>query len=316
MKKRILSIIITVLLILTCFTFGVSASDSFQTYENIGEQNYPIIISDNYQTLSYSDNTYIRFDASAVDWDFYNNFSDTKCNLSEVKYVDYQTNETGTIVRAWIYFKDGGSFNATYIDKTYYDEYLMVLNNPKEYTINFSFPIDNNVSTTKNQFLGKKTTLTTYELWIDNYFDVNSYSQNGDFYVTKGSLILVDDKYYYVDFIENNVDDPINFFPDDYEVLKAYEITNKELIENLDAAYDEYNSDAVGFLTGEFSENISVVLLCIALVIVPLSALIIFLILSLRAKSPIYKKLFRTIYIMSAAELVVLAVIVALFIIF
>ncbi|MBQ8740513.1 MAG: hypothetical protein IJY79_03060 [Clostridia bacterium] len=88
------------------------------------------------------------------------------------------------------------------------------------------------------------------------------------------------------------------------------------VIAELDAAYGEYNSDFVGLLGSDFTESIGMVLLVIAFAVLPLAVLVVFLILSIRAKAPAYKKLFTTIYITAAAELIIFAVVIILLTVF
>ena len=125
-------------------------------------------------------------------------------------------------------------------------------------------------------------------------------------------MLLINDEYYYIDFYELDVKDPYSFYPENQTNLPAYKITDAEVLKELDEAYGEYNSDFVGLLDSDFSDNFAIVLLCITFAVIPLAALIVFLILSIRAKAPSYKKLFRAIWITSAAELVVFAVTVIL----
>lgn len=167
-----------------------------------------------------------------------------------------------------------------------------------------------------DKIFGEKATLTGLSTLIYDSFDVNAYCVDGSFYVQKGTLLLINDEYYYIDYYELGVKDPYAFYPENQSSLSAYKITDAEIVAELDEAYSEYNSDFVGLLGSDFTESIGIVLLVLAFAVLPLVALVVFLILSIRAKAPAYKKLFTTISVTAAAELVVFAVVVILLTVF
>lgn len=301
MKKKILSLIIAVLLLIPCFVLSVSAD----TYCDIS-------LGHNYQYLVHNSARYTRFDSSMTEWEYDSSFDGVTYNIEEVKYVDYSLSVNDVIITATIYLNDGSSISASYINEKYSAEHNNLLKYASEYTVDFYYPDDNNVEVYSDKIFGEKTTLFGLADDIYDSFDVNAYCTDGSFYVKKGTLFLINDEYYYIDFYELGVKDPYSFSPENQNNLQAYKITDAEFLAELDKCYSEYNSDFVGLLGTDFTVGIAIVLFSIAFAVLPLAALIVFLILSIRVKAPTYKKLFRTIWITAAAELVVFAVTVVL----
>lgn len=305
MKKKILSLIIAVLLLIPCFAFSASAD----TYCDIS-------LGQDYQYLVRNGVRYTRFDSSMTEWESANSFDGVTYDIEDVKYVDYDLSVNDVIITATIYLNDGSSISASYINENYSAEHSTLSKYAYEYTVDFYYPDDNQVKVASNKIFGEKTTLTGLSTLIYDSFDVNAYCVDGSFYVQKGTLLLINDEYYYIDYYELGVKDPYAFYHENQSSLPAYKITDTEFLAELDASYSEYNSDFVGLLGSDFTEGIAIVLLSLAFAVLPLAALIVFLILSIRAKAPAYKKLFRTIWIISASEIILFAVTVTLLIIF
>ena len=144
--------------------------------------------------------------------------------------------------------------------------------------------------------------------WCD-YFPVVVASSDGNLTAYKGALITIDDDCYYVDFEEAHIESWYDFNPYDYAELPAYEISDTELIASIQEGEDAYYSDDFGFLLDDsFTEAVSAVFLIFVFAIIPFAIFVVFLILAIRSKT-VYKKMFRLIYILSAAELAVFAIV-------
>lgn len=305
MKKKILSLIIAVLLLVPCFALGVSAASATVVSA--------ISISDDYKTLVYHGDNYIRFDSSNVEYTYDSSFTGAVDGNPEISTVLCELSVNGAIITADIYFNDGSNLNADFINENYFDEYERLLYNADEYTVDLYYPEDNEVKIAATSLSDTATTLMAKDiLLINDSFEANAHSKDGSFYMQKGALLLLNDQYYYVDYNLNAVEKPDEFYHEDYESLSAYKITDAQTVAELDKAYSEYNSDFVGLLGSDFTEGIATVFLSITFAVIPMAALIIFLILSIRAKAPAYKKLFTAISITAAIELVVFAVVVIL----
>ncbi len=300
MKKRILSLVFAILLLIPCLTLTVSADTC------------DISLWDDLKTLRHNGVLYTRFDSSMTEWEYDRSYNGVTYDIDEVKYVDYNVSVDDVIIEADIYLNDGSDIHASFISENYLDEHNTILQNAPFYEVDFEYINTHTVAVSAQHFNGNETFLTDDKISYSEYFSVNTSSADDSFYVKKGVLALIDDEYYYVSYAENNYKTTIDFWDIEGRVLKAHKITDTDTISQLDAAYDEYNADFLGLGDGDFAEAIGTVFLCIAFGVFPLAALILFLILALRAKTPAYKKLFNAIWITSATELVVFAVTIIL----
>lgn len=301
MKKKIFALVITIFLIIPCFMINASA---IIKERDDNSKTYGIVLSDDYKTLYYKGVNYERIDASMTMWNYSTSFLDVKYDSDKVKSVDFELSEKDVIISANILLYDGSIISSTYIkaDK-HLDEHNMLSKYASKYTVDFGFPYDNQVELNSNQISKEKSLLSQYDLDFYEYFDVNVYSSDNTFYINLGCLLVIDDAYYYVDYVENGIIDFFDLYGQVNGSVQAYKIIDPIVIEKLDEAYDEYNSDTIGFITGEISEIIGVVLIILVFGLLPLAVLVVFLILFLKAKSSNYKKIFRTIWIISAAEI-------------
>lgn len=303
MKKTISIIIITILLF-SCLGLPVFAET-------------PATISDDYQTLSMDGRSYSRVNTSMLEVDYYETL-DEQIELSQaqqetVKEIRLEANAyRRNIVSAHITFYDGATLSVSFLQNDYLEKYNQIVSGQvQEYIIDFEWPEGNTVKAKKADILGNSVTLTDSDLEWCNYFYVTAQSDDGTLAAITGALIIVDNAYYYVDFAESSIEDGYSFNPYDHPELSAHEITNADLLSNIMDAEEKYYDDDLGFLyDNDLSETISAVFMILIFAIVPFVTFILFLILSIRSKT-VYKKLFRTIYILSAAELVVFTIVAA-----
>lgn len=303
MKKKILSLIIAVLLIVPCLALNISAAATPE-----------ISILNNGQNLEYQGNNYVRFDASLVDFDIEEYLDDVQYNLGNIKSADYEFSYNKAIIRAYFTYNDGSMLTASFInDNFYYSEYQRMITNPDKFTVDFYYPDDNTVTANSEAFFGEVTSLYGDDLWYSDQMDVTVNAEDNSFYINKGCLFILDDTYYYYDYEKAGITDPYSFNAYDVEGwIEVYKITDSHLCLQLDEAYNEYNSDFIGLLGSDFTESFAIVLLVLVFAVIPLAALIVFLILAIRAKTPSYKKLFTVIYITAATGLVVFVITVLL----
>lgn len=301
--KKLISVIITAMLLFSCLGLTVFAESSSAT------------ISDDYQKLTLDGNTYSRFNTSMMDVDYFS--VDTPVSLTAtqqevIEEVILKVNEDSNFVYADIHFKDGAVLSVEFLRDDYLEIYNEIsTNQSSEYIIDFQYPDGNTVTTEKSILYGSSVVLSSDELeWCD-YFPVTAKSSDGKLTAHKGSLITIDENYYYVDYEEIDVDNWYDFDPYSYTELPAYEVTNADLVASIQEAEDAYYSDDFGFLLDDsFTEAVSAVFLIFVFAIIPFAIFVVFLILAIRSKT-VYKKMFRLIYILSAAELAVFAIVTA-----
>lgn len=204
-------------------------------------------------------------------------------------------------------FFDNTVLSATYLQDNYLDSYnALTTGQITEYLIDFKWPDGNIVTAKKEDIFDNTVTLTSSEFERSDYYPVRIQSEDGVLTIATGYLLIIDDTYYYTDFSESTLENDYYFDPSEYSELLAHEITDATLCANLLAAENAYYDDDFGFLyDDDLSETILSVFVIILLILVPLMLFILFLILAIRSKT-IYKKFFRTIYILSAAELVMI----------
>ena len=299
--KKLLSIVITTILLFSCWSLMAFANPSSAT------------LSDDYQKLYIGENTYSRFRPSMIEINYFDADISVALNASQQETIDkvsLQTNEGNIFVYAQIYFKDGAVLSVEFLRDDYADKYNEIsMAETSTYIIDFEYPEGNLVTTDKSDLFGERVTLTKEKLEWCSYYPIFIQSSDGVLTSYKGSLIVIEEDYYYVDYGDIQVEEHYAFYPYEYSELPAYQISDNELIADIQAAESEFYTDDFGFLLDDnLSQSISTVFLFIVFAIIPFAIFVVFLILAIRSKT-IYKKLFRLIYILSATELVMFAII-------
>ena len=315
MKKKLLALIIAVLLTIPCC---ITASAWVVPDD--------ITLNEGYQSLVCDGVNYMRFDSSLTEWEEGRSIGTGLCDLDEVDHVNYDVSVTEAIITAEINLTDGSSIKASYISEKYAAEHTKLAQDTSEYTVCFYYLYDEYIKVSHDQLFDEKTTV-----WITPYAhypsaEVNVYGSDDSFYIRKGLLYLIQDEYYYIDFRELGIKNPDTFFAGSPDGLPAYKITDPELLSQFDGKlsnhdynedynwdYTEDDTEFIDIFDNDLTNGIAKVLLSIAFAVIPLAVFILFLILSIRAKAPAYKKLFRAICIIAAIVLVIFTVTVVLF---
>ncbi len=299
--KKLISIVIMSILLFSCIGLTAFASPLSAT------------ISDDYQKLYLDGNTYSRFNTSMVEVDYFDTNIPVELNAAQEETIDkvsLQVNADTTFIYANISFKDGAVLSAEFLRDDYLEIYNEIsFNENGSYMIDFEYPEGNIVTAAKADLFGNSVTLTEDELEWCSYYPVWIQNDDGTLTAYKGSLIIIEDEYYYVNYEDIKLENWYHFDPYEYDELPAYEISNAELIADIQAAEESFYSDDFGFLFDDsLTKAVSTVFLIFVFAIIPFAIFVVFLILAIRSKT-IYKKMFRFIYILSAAELVVFAIV-------
>ena len=301
--KKLKYLILTVILLFSCLGLTAFAEGSAAT------------ISEDYQTLCIGGSTYSRFNTSMIDADCFVVDIAVELTASQQEIIDkveFLMTEDSIIAYADIYFKDGANLYAGFLR----DDYLKIFtelssSEDGEYLIDFQYPEDNTVPVEKSKLFGNPVVLGSEELGWCDYYSVIMKSSVGNLCVYKGSIIVIDEDCYYVDYEEVGVKSWYEFDPYECDELPAYEISDEELIASIREGESEYYADDFGFFYDDnFTEKLSAVFLIFVFAIIPFVILVVFLILAIRSKT-VYRKMFAAISILSGAELVVFAVITA-----
>ncbi len=305
MKKLITSTLIVILLFLCVVPVSYAASE-------------PATLSEDYQTLTLDGNTYSRSDISQVITDYQplqDIVSLSSIQQETIKEVTLMANESKVLIYADIYYKDGATFTIGYLQDSFKDEYRNLVNGQTDnYVIDFIYPEENTVTVSPKALYGKQLLLSAKQLNQCDYFPVKAFTDDGSIYVDKGSILIVDDAYYFACFEELDID-RFDFIPYNYKELAVYKITDSETIASIQEGENAYYGEDFGFLLDDdLGTKISSVFLVIVFGIVPFAIFLLFLILAIRSKT-VYKKLFRMIYLISGLELVIFAIITWLIVI-
>ena len=316
--KKILSVFIAVLVLLSCLsltaaaaTVEITPNDFLLENEIISLDPFSsITISDDYKTLSCGKYTYRRFSSDELNLDVYYDIENelvlSNAQEKEVDVVDLYSDENGIMISADIYFKDGANLYVYYLREDYIKEFAsLTYENAEKLYIYFTADIV--TETTKELLKGEKTTVDISLLILDDWFDVSIKAETLDLSKRVGSLILLEDEYYYIDFNDFKIDSS------DFNVTTysgdAYKVTDPALIQELEENYNLYYAEDYGFFFNDnFTQTVSKIFITLVFAIIPFAIFVLTLIFTIRSKNK-YKKFHLTACILSAAELVTLAIV-------
>ena len=299
MRKCILTLILAMLLF-SCLGMTAFADNSAP------------MLSEDYQTIYMNGNTYHRFNASMIDSSYYSQCMTVELSATQQESIDdinILANESCSLLEVEIAFKDGSLLTAHFMKEDAIDSYEKIVSaSDALYTVDFKYPYGNRVSGYKEFYTANPIVLDEFTLNGCNshyvYIDIQEDTQ-----LLVGALLTYDAHYYYVDFNEIGVKGLYNFDPYDYSTLSAYEITDTSLLEDIKTGETAYYNDDFGFFYDDnFTEAVAKLFLIIAFAVLPAIALVLFLILAIRAKG-IYKKLFAIICGCSGVELILFTII-------
>lgn len=347
--KKLLSLIISFVLIFSCFAVTVFAEDmaiNSETVEDLFAEDtedfdvfnakMPIgTFSDRYENFYADGEQYTRINATIVemDLDYYwiveEEYNDdyyigtsiyielSNQQKQEIKKVSLKTNKERTVVEATLTYFDEVEMKIVYLKDDYLGEYNNLVNGETDtLTVNFTYPNYNQVVAQKSQLVGETMTFTRNQLanW-SNDFDVIAENSDGSMSVVAGKILLIDDEYYYVNYSEtglseNDVYNNIGRFAN----KPVHKIIDTALIEEFDNALVEYYEDDYGVLYDDnATESISIVFFVFVFAVVPLAILVFFLIKAIKGKG-IYKKLYFAVVAICLAEIIVFSILAGIII--
>lgn len=223
---------------------------------------------------------------------------------ANIETIEINTTNQKAVIYADICCNDGFTISVSYIRNDLKDEYNKLIKGESEkYTVDFIWPDGNTVVADRSSFLnGNKTKIKFY---YEETYDVLVFTEDKSICLAIGSVISNNDKYYFINFIDSPIESTYDLW--DYEgatELEVIEITDRELIQNLETAEQKYFDDDLGYLyNDELSENISKAFFIIVFAVAPVVIFIVSLILSFKAKKKLYKKLLLAVCGLSLAEI-------------
>ncbi len=300
MMKKYLICIITSILLFSCLGMTAFAETSAPT------------ISDDYRTVYLNGETYSRFNASMIDTEYEYYYAEPNLTDAQQEYiaeVTFMINDSKSLLSVVIDFKDGSTLSANYIRKDYLDTYdELIKNQNAPYIIDFEWPEGNRVTGSKALFTANPVVLGSRDLNISDQYPIlmSILEDDTDLYI--GALLIIDGRYYYVDYEEIGVTRWYDFYAYEYTDLPAYEITDSDLVADIATGEEAYyNSDLGFFYNDELTTTISKVFLILVFAVMPAVILVLFFILAIRAKT-VYRKLFTVICCISGVELVIFTI--------
>ena len=278
--------------------------------------NIKVSFSEDFSTANYEGEEYTRINLdgflqplnpvheSNLDIKLSNNQKNT---IKKIEILD----DYGVMFRANISFKDGGYYQAEYINNRYLNDYnVLKSDKPPKVKIRFDYPGGNTVTTNMSELKSDVSELVEVSNKHKKFF-VLSYNKEKRLAYEKGVLIIdSDDNCYYAEFNDEFTADDVDSYSTHFTY--AFVIKDEELLSKIDDAMDKYYDSDFGILEDDdFSDRISSVMIIFIFAVVPLGLMILFLIAAIKSKTS-YKKLFTIIYILCILEIIVFA---ALFII-
>lgn len=349
--KKILSVILSLMLIFSCFAVTVFAEnfawDSIEEPNDLFEEDtiedfdvfnakMPIgTFSDRYEKFYVDGEQYTRINATQIDMDLdyywiveeeYNSDyylgNSIYIELSnqqnqEIKTVNLKSNKQRSLVEATLTYFDDVEMTIVYLKDSYLDEYNKVLNGETDtLVVHFTYPNNNKVIAQKNQLVGETVTFSRNQLAdLNDDFDVIAENSDGSISAVIGKLLLINDEYYYLNYAETGLEEKDVYGNIGKLANKpAHKITDEAIIKEFDDALVVYYEDDYGVLYNDSAtESISIVFFIFVFAVVPLAILIFFLIKAIRGKG-IYKKMYFTVVAVCLAEIIVFAILAGVFI--
>ncbi len=318
--KKILSILVISLLLLSCCMFVSTAGEipfgETNMYICSGE---PISFSENFTELYCDSKEYVRFNDNYIfsneEFEVINTITLSDTQKILVKEIYLSATPQGNIVWASIEYHDGAYLSVSFLAREYIDIYNDAMTEKWE-TANVSEYIYGEgtlFTVNRSQLFGKKTIVK--EAYYDNDidFNVNIEPQNCDFSIQKGEILKFDESFYYLDYMESNINPDDSF--DDMEMFEAYEIVDEKLISELEKFAEEYYDSGLGFMEDDsFLKSGSDAFTVIIFGILPFAVLVLFIILMFKAHG-VYKKLFAAISATALGELIIFGIVILYYVI-
>ena len=270
----------------------------------------PLILSDDLQTLTMDGWSYSRADLSAMGV-YYNStiyhIQVPKHLQSQLKQAVAYVNSNNWVISLELYYVDGSCQDICFV----YDEVraeLVGMCQDEDLVCGLTmwWEDDPSFTTPISRLKGTPATLDGSDIAYNDYYEMTHYYKELDCYIYRGMITEYWGQYYYVDYLENSIYNPSSFYPnEDIGQLKAYEITDPELIAQIDEAIaTEYSSST------EVGQVLSAIFLCFVFALIPLGILILSGICTIRSKG-YYRLAWGVTAGLCAAELSVFAIIVS-----
>lgn len=268
-----------------------------------------VTLSDDLQTLTLGDRTYSRADLSAMAVSFSNTIDHIQVSddlQSQLKHTIVYTNDNKWVISLELYYLDGSRQEITFVyDEVKAELLRMCQDDDLVYGMTMWWEDTPSFTTPISRLKGTPIILDNPSIPYDDSYQVTHYYPELDCYIYRGMIIEYQGQFYYVDYLENNIYNPVYYHPYDYTgQLKAYEITDPELVAQIDKAIESQYSGET-----QIGQILSAIFLFFVFAIIPMGILIPAVIFAIRSKG-YYRLTWSVTAGLCAAELSVFAVIV------
>ncbi len=305
MKKRIVLLLLALAMLAILSVPALAVKDPVEIA--VSEEALTVTLSDDLQQAQADGETYVRFNDKRLSG--YYKWGDYEVLLTEdqkqtIESAEVQAHNYTKALSVTLFYKDGAKLSVSYIREDILEAYQGLLTTD-DCVVHFHYPEENTVKLPLGVARGEEEILFRDDLYNGSRFDVSALGESG-LEVDRGSLLIKGEEYYYADYDELGTTDLYS-----QERFKVWHITDEALCAELDKAMEAYYGSDLGWLEDqEFSEQVSKVFLIILFMVIPGAALILFFVLAIRAKTPVYKKLFWNLCAWSALVLIVAVTVV------
>ena len=309
--KKIISLIITVLLLVSCFSLIASASEIDEDYyEKPCElpADKKITFSEDYKTLYVGEQPYSRFNTYNAIFETEYTVVNKIINHDEtVSEVDLLANKKGNVIDATISYTDGAQLWCSFMENSYLDEYENIIkDNVDALFVDFSSDKKQYFKIEIEKLKSKKVTLKTEDFYYDaEPFYVYAITSDKNIELTRGEIYILPDKAYYESSDMSKGNSGI-----DGEEWTLYEIQDKKIIEELNLKVKEYYSEwEYGtFMDEEISKNITIPFFWICFIFIPIAVMAMSIIFFVRSKTKIYKRIYFITGILATVQTVIFVI--------
>ena len=295
--KKLLSVFLVLLALVCLLSVTANAQE-------------PLILSDDLQTLTMDGRSYSRADLSAMG--LYCNSTPYHIQVpkhlqSQLKQAVAYTNDNNWVISLELYYLDGSRQDICFVYNEVKAELVrMCQDDDLVCGLTMWWEDDPSFTTPISRLKGTPTTLDGSDIAYSGYYEMTHYYPELDCYIYRGMIIEYLGQFYYVDYLENNIHNPISFYPDEHiGQLEAYEITDPELVKQIDEAIESQYSSST-----EVGQILSAIFLFFVFAIIPMGILIPAVIFAIGSKG-YYRLTWSVTAGLCAAELSVFAVIVS-----
>ncbi|MBR5247276.1 MAG: hypothetical protein IKV25_07900 [Clostridia bacterium] len=335
--KKILAIVFTLVLIFSCFaisSFAFESADSFVYEDKAYFDSQPVMtFSEDFKKLYVNDEPFSRADLSILSEYFgysvdvvkeqsswlrnsvYVDFTDAQKEM--VKGIEISTNKAQNMFLIDMNLGDGSNLSIYFIKDTYLEDYNNVVNgNGEQYVIDFLYPENNVVLTSKSALEGEALTINQEDFFSTyEYFYVDAANKDLSVSRTTGVIFNLNGTYFYFDYIAEGIEDADFLYSGNYvegQEINVYKITDEQLLMDIELAMESYYGDDYGiFFDKETSDLIALISLIIILVVIPAIVFVVFIIKAIHSKGT-YKKLYATVAGLCIAEIIVFIILASI----